>query len=298
MQKLLIIDDETTVRMILSEHLSLEGYQVYDAENGEEGLEFFHRYEPHVIVLDLKMPKMGGVEFLQQLPSVAKIANSIIVLTGYGTHQDIKTCYQLGVHSFLRKPVNLFELKGVIKHAFAIRQYASTLEQEIAAKEEAYQQLEKEIQAKEAAYLQLEIEHKLLKNTFDGIAEGVVTLDHTFQIQRISEKVCSILGVAEEEAVGKPAASVLGAPIAGPTGALVNCVQQGRGETDIQTQLLCQSGAIIPIRLSITPLTLASMKEGWLLLFQDLREEERIMREKAGNFKFGRMISCDAESVQ
>ncbi len=294
MQKILVIDDESSIRKVLCEHLSLEGYEVFSAENGEAGLELFSQHNPQVIILDLKMPRMSGMEFLDQLTSKTKVAHSIIVLTGYGSNQDIRKCYQLGVQSFLRKPVNLFELSGIIKRSFELRQYEEDLKQEIEARKQAYQQLEKEVKAKQEAYTQLEIEHRLLKKTLDGIAEGVVTLDHTFRIQRISEKACSILEMPEEEVVGKPAASILGSSIAGPTGELMKCVQLRMKVSDIQTQLLCPSGAIIPIRLSIIPLNISSTREGWLLLFQDLIEEERLMREKPGSFAYGQMISCDS----
>ncbi|MBF0287498.1 MAG: sigma 54-interacting transcriptional regulator [SAR324 cluster bacterium] len=293
MKKILIIDDEKSIRNVLCEHLSMEGYEVFGAENGAEGLELLEQNNPQVIVLDLKMPRMSGMEFLDQLTSKTKISHSIIILSGFGSNQEIKRCYQLGVQSFLRKPVNLFELSGIIKRSFELRQYEMDLKQEIEARKQAYQQLEKEVYAKENAYTQLEIEHKFLKKTLDSIAEGVVTLDHTFRIQRISEKACFILEMPEEEVIGKPAASMLGSSIAGPTGELMNCVQRRTKVSDIQTQILCPSGAIIPIRLSIIPLNISSTREGWLLLFQDLIEEERLIREKAGSFAYGQMISCD-----
>lgn len=294
MPKVLVIDDEPAIRQMLCEHLQLEGYEAFGAKNGEEGLQVFNLHEPYVTILDLEMPKMGGLEFLKNLSKNTKISHSIIVLTGHGTNRDLRECYQLGVQSFLRKPVNLFELSGVIKRSCELRQYSIDLKKENEARKEINQQLQKEILAKEEAYLQLEVEHKLLKQTFDGIAEGVVTLDQTFRIQRISEKVCTTLGITEEEAIGKPAASVLGAPIAGPSGTLVRYVQSNEEVTGVQSQLLCQSGAIIPIRLSIRPLNISS-KDGWLLLFQNLREEERLLREKSVGFAYGQMYSCDAE---
>ncbi|MBF0279432.1 MAG: sigma 54-interacting transcriptional regulator [SAR324 cluster bacterium] len=272
MGKILIIDDDPFVRNVLSKCLSKEDHQVYTAKEGREGLALLQKNHPQVIILDLKMPGMGGIEFLQQLKP--KIGNpySVIVLTGYDTDQDIEHCYQLGIQFFLRKPVNLLELKGLVQRTFELTSYALELKREIEAKEHAYQ---------------------ILKSTFDGMAEGVLTLDSNFRIQMISEKACRIIGISQEEALQKPAAAILGTAVAGASGVLNQQKNPSARVSEIQTRLLCPSGAVIPVSLSIVPLQQASPSVRWLLFFRDEREEERTMREKIHGGFFGQIISTD-----
>ncbi len=271
MEKLLIIDDDMLVREVLKASLSTEGYEILTAGNGQEGLDTLKKQNPQVIILDLKMPEMGGIEFLNALKPEIGNSSSIIVLTGYDTDVEIEKCYDLGVQSFLRKPVNVCELRGVVKHTFQLISYATKLKQEAAEKERAYQ---------------------LLKSTFDGMAEGVVTLNSHFLVKMISTKACLMLGVAEEESLDKPASALLGWQVAGPSGILAKHMSQETKVSDIQTQLLCPSGAVIPVSLSIIPLDGASQGNR-LLLFRDQREEERLLRKKISGVMFGRLISSD-----
>ena len=112
---ILVVDDDPYVRDMLKSHLELSGYRVFQAENGEEGLAVARQETPLIVLLDLDMPVMGGVAFLEKLDASFNRSISIIVLTGVGTDKDIQRCYQLGIQSFLRKPVNWFELEGLIK---------------------------------------------------------------------------------------------------------------------------------------------------------------------------------------
>ncbi len=267
MNKLLIIDDEAVVRNGLRITLANEGCEIIMAENGKEGLKLVHQHNPQIIILDLKMPVMGGIEFLEQLHPYINNPYSVIVLTGYGTDEDIERCYQLGVQNFLRKPVNLYELKGVVQRTFQ-------LIQEMAAKKEAC---------------------SLLQKTFEGIAEGVIVLDQHLHVQMISQKACKMLEILKEEALGKPAVLVLGSTIAGPSSDLSQYINHPQEVFDLHTQLPASSGVMIPINLSIIPLEVASQNTGWMLLFRNLRAEERLLWEKRQGISFGRMVSCNTQ---
>jgi len=102
-RKLLLVDDDSSVRDPLEEFLKEEGYAVNTAGNGEEGLNVYRKEHPQIVILDLRMPKMGGIEFLEQLNQTADLSASVIVLTGYDTDEDIQRCFELGIQSFLRK---------------------------------------------------------------------------------------------------------------------------------------------------------------------------------------------------
>ena len=83
---------------------------------------------PTVIILDLRMPIMDGPEFLSQLELKPSDPYSVIVLTAYGDADAIKECYAAGVSIFLKKPFNLFEVRGIVRNAIAIKQLSTDLE--------------------------------------------------------------------------------------------------------------------------------------------------------------------------
>ncbi len=154
MNKILVIDDEDFVRNMLCRHLSRSGYDAIGAENGLDGLEKFNLHQPQVILLDLRMPEMGGIEFLQNLKPEVSSPYAVIVLTGDGTDKDAETCYQLGVKGFLRKPVNLLELRGLVRNSFELVHYSAQIQELNATLE---QKVEARTQDLQEAHLQLQI---------------------------------------------------------------------------------------------------------------------------------------------
>ncbi len=118
--KILIIDDEQPVIDAVKKCLKHDEYEIISAHNGKEGLLLLHERQPDVIVLDLRMPVMDGVEFLKQI-YLLQTDLYVIVLTGYGSDEEIKECYRMGVSAFLRKPFNHFELLGLVENLISKR---------------------------------------------------------------------------------------------------------------------------------------------------------------------------------
>ena len=106
MAKILVIDDEQGIRNLLHTLLRRKGYDVILADSGEHGLEFFRRYRPDVIVLDLKMPGMDGLTVLQQVHSLNP-QQPVIMLTGAGTPEAEFQARALGVTEFVEKEFSL-----------------------------------------------------------------------------------------------------------------------------------------------------------------------------------------------
>lgn len=111
---ILVIDDERNIREALKQVFKMEGYVVVTAENGEEGLEKFHTFSPDVVILDLKMPRVSGIEFLRQVPSRDV---SVIVLTGHGGVDEAVETMRLGAYDFMVKPPDLDKLTLVVSRA-------------------------------------------------------------------------------------------------------------------------------------------------------------------------------------
>jgi DNA-binding NtrC family response regulator len=114
MSKILVIDDEESIRSLLDTLLSRKGYDVVLASSGRKGLELFHRERPDVVVLDLKMPEMDGLMVLKELRRIDS-SQPVIVLTGAGTPEVEQQVSALGVTEFIEKEFSLHRLGDALK---------------------------------------------------------------------------------------------------------------------------------------------------------------------------------------
>jgi len=108
-----VVDDEARILSFLSSKLKASGYEVLTAGNGLEGLEQAQAQEPDLIVLDLIMPKMDGLEMLKQLRSFSAVP--VIILTAKSADADRIKGLQLGADDYLPKPFNPDELVARIE---------------------------------------------------------------------------------------------------------------------------------------------------------------------------------------
>ncbi len=115
--KILIADDDKNLRRVLRTELSEEGFQVEEAESGGKTKELAEQNEYDVLVLDLTMPGMGGMEVLKKIRTL-EIPTEVIILTGNGTVPTAVEAMKLGAYDYLTKPFKMEELKVVIGKAF------------------------------------------------------------------------------------------------------------------------------------------------------------------------------------
>jgi CheY-like chemotaxis protein len=110
LKKALVVDDNDGIRRLLNEVLTLEGYLVDTASNGLQALARIRECIPSVVLLDLKMPGMGGLEVLSE------IANSypripVILITAYSDQKDVKVALENGlIEHYISKPFSLTDL--------------------------------------------------------------------------------------------------------------------------------------------------------------------------------------------
>lgn len=115
--KVLIVDDEVAFANTLAQRLQIRDLKVSTAYNGEQALSKLKEEESDVIVLDLKMPGMHGMEVLQEIKKVYPNIQ-VIMLTGHGTDKEEEEARKLGGFDFLKKPADIDTLEHKIKAAF------------------------------------------------------------------------------------------------------------------------------------------------------------------------------------
>lgn len=119
MQRILVIDDDETVRDVLSSFLGERGFEVLTAERGEAGLELLLYERFDIVLADLVMPGMGGMDILREL-SARKMKLPVIIITAYGTIQNAVEAMKLGAFDYVTKPFNLDEIMLVIERALEL----------------------------------------------------------------------------------------------------------------------------------------------------------------------------------
>jgi len=114
--KVLLVDDEREFVQTLSERLLMRDMGSAVAYDGESALAMISEDEPEVMILDLKMPGIDGIEVLKRVKQT-RPEIEVIILTGHGSEQDRKTCLDLGAFAYLQKPVDIDVLTETLKKA-------------------------------------------------------------------------------------------------------------------------------------------------------------------------------------
>ncbi len=110
----LVVDDQLGVRRLLFEAFQDEGYNVELAQNGPDALNKIDLLQPDLILMDMKMPGMSGLEVLRQLKKEAKELK-VILMTAYGELEIIAEAMALGVADYVTKPFDINEVRALVK---------------------------------------------------------------------------------------------------------------------------------------------------------------------------------------
>lgn len=177
-ETILIIDDEISVRESLSAFLKDEGYQVFSADNGRNGLDLFFREAVDLVLTDLRMPGIDGLEVMERIhghnPDIP-----MLVVSGAGKRQDIIKALQMGAKDYITKPIqNLDMIRHVVEKA---------LENKFLI--EQNKRYRRQLEKSEARY----------RTITEQIAEGVFTVDLDEKITFSNPAFCKMLGYSQAE---------------------------------------------------------------------------------------------------
>lgn len=110
---ILIVEDESRIRMLIRDYLKRENFTIYEASNGEEALWLFSNYKIDLIILDIMLPKMNGFEVLDKFRQVSTVP--VILLTAKSEEEDKLQGYELGADDYITKPFSPKVLVAKIK---------------------------------------------------------------------------------------------------------------------------------------------------------------------------------------
>ncbi|MDL1969952.1 MAG: response regulator [Candidatus Desulfofervidaceae bacterium] len=188
---ILAVDDEVFNLQLIEEYLG-ETYTILKATNGKEALEKTMFALPDLILLDIRMPVMDGIEFLERFhPVIEERLIPVIILTAYPDRETKLKAFSLGCWDFITKPIDLVELKLRVKNALELKSYKDKLEDKVRERtrdlQGAYDKIKK---------TQLEIVRRLGKAAEFRDDE---TGDHIIRTSKYVYVIAKALGLPEEE---------------------------------------------------------------------------------------------------
>ncbi|GER93971.1 response regulator [hot springs metagenome] len=118
MQKIiLIVDDLLMIHRIIGQILTDAGYKVLKAENGKKGYEMTMTWKPDLVIMDIEMPVMNGIEATKMIKSAPAISHiPVVILTSLGSEEDRENAKKAGADYFLNKPISKDSLLEIVKN--------------------------------------------------------------------------------------------------------------------------------------------------------------------------------------
>ncbi len=114
-KKILIVDDQFGIRVLLNEIFKKDGYETFQAASGLQALEIVGKDRPDLVILDMKIPGMDGIEILRRLKKYDS-SIQVIMMTAYGELDMINEAMSLGAITHFVKPFDIDEVRDVIKN--------------------------------------------------------------------------------------------------------------------------------------------------------------------------------------
>ncbi len=269
LNKLLLVDDEPDILRVLSISLKADGYEVMTAPSGQEALSIFGNDKPDIVITDIKMPGMNGIEVLREVKRIDD-ETEVIIITGHGDIDSAIEALKYGASDFINKPVRDEALSIALERAKAkieikqkLKEYTIDLEHKVA-------DATREIRRKS------NFQSKLITSSNDGI----VATDEELTVVIYNPGAENIFGHATLDVVERMSVKDLF-----PSN-IVHLFMQAM-ETDIgakeipwqETTIVNRIGEAIPVRFSGSILHEKGLKMGSVAFFQDLREIKRLERE-------------------
>ena len=197
--KILVIDDEPALQKAMQKALKNENYDIIFADNGLEGLELLKKEKPNLVLLDLRMPKLDGLGFLEKINIKPDDPYSVVIVTGHGNDREVERSFELGVNFFLHKPLSLVEVRCLARRCLEMK----AVEKEL---REHRHSLEKLVTQRTKALIS---QVRFQQNLIDSIPVPVYFKDTDLNYLGCNRAFEETLGFTKEHIVGKTVHDIL-----------------------------------------------------------------------------------------
>ncbi len=268
MYKILLGEDEEAIVRVLARTLKYDGYDMVLAGNGQEGLGVFSREQPDIVLTDIKMPVMDGLELLKKIKERSP-ETEVIIITGHGDMDSSIEALQHDASDFINKPVveealsiALKRAEGKIEIRKKLKEYTTNLEEKIS-------EATREIRRKSS------FQSKLIKSSNDGI----VATDEHLRIVIFNPEAERIFARPREEVIST---LILDELVPEELASGVEEAVNRKSGWDLpwkETSILDKEGHQVPVRFSGSILYEDDQVVGSVAFFQDLREIKKLEQE-------------------
>jgi diguanylate cyclase (GGDEF)-like protein len=209
--KILIIDDDPAICGVIADYLSNKGFVVLEAEDGTVGLNLFARENPDLVLLDLRLPGMDGLEILSCINKDSP-DTPVVIVSGQGTIKDAIAALKTGAWDYITKPIfDMNILNITVNHVLErakqiheknkyhknleekLRQGTSDLEQRSLELEKAYHNLNREIEERRRVEEVIQQEHTFIQTIIEGVRDPARIVSPDFEIQMMNQAALAIL---------------------------------------------------------------------------------------------------------
>ena len=269
MTKILLIDDEPDLLRVVARSLEVDGHEVTTASNGKEGLAAFEGQRVPIVITDIKMPGMDGIEVLKRIKEGSP-DTEVIIITGHGDIDSAIEALHFGASDFITKPFRGETLAIAIQRAEdkidirrRLKEYTLDLEGKIAT-----------------ATAELRRRSKFLSNLIRSSNDAIIATDENLVIVVFNPEAERIVGHRQEDVLQRRRLSEL------LPEELVEFFRQAMQDACVglecpwkETTITSRGGDRIPVRFSGSVLMEGGRKRGTVVFLHDLREIRRLQRE-------------------
>lgn len=271
MTKILLVDDEESIRNMMRMTLELDGYQVSMAEDGPEALALFEKEKPDVVLLDVKMPGMDGIEVLSRI-RITDPDTEVIMITGHGDMDMAVECLRREASNFLTKPISEELLSLSLKRSM----------EKIALKKKLKKYTRNLETLVREANVELERAYQFRENIIENSPDAIVCIRKGGEITIFNSAAEKLLGYRKHQVIGK-----MNIVQVYPPGDAKKIMKDLRSDDfggagvlqKREVTLLDKEGNEIPVYISAALLYEDGKEAGSMGIFTDLREKQRLERQ-------------------
>ena len=267
--KILLVDDEEIIVKLLSMSLRSDGYEIVTANSGEQGLEVFKAEYPDIVVTDIKMPGMDGLELLKRIKEIDS-EKEVIIVTGHGDIDSTIAALQLGASDFINKPVRDEALAIALKRAKAKISIREKLEEYTENLESKVREATEEIRQKS------NFQRLLIRSSNDAI----VAFDHDWKVVVYNPEAAKMFGEAAKDVRNKMKIDDLYTPKIAQI--FKNQAREDKQQNTFpwkENIINTKDGRQIPVRYTSNVLHKKGDFVGTVSFFQDLTDIKRLEKE-------------------
>ncbi len=251
---ILIADDDEVIRIFLRQFLEKENYRVTEAEDGLKALQELENSHYDLLLLDIAMPGMDGLQLCEKITKTIKNPPPVIMITALDNDESVDRSYSVGAIDYIKKPIHWAVLRNRIRYILE----AHNAQRELEKMYENYEMI------------------------LDTAGNGICGLDENMCINYINPAALEMLGYDEQEVIGQPYNDIFRVSMPGKGKVDPDCCLHFTNEAKStslfkyqEMRFFKKNGHSFPVDCQATPIFAGNKNRGGVLVFQDVTERQQ-----------------------